>query len=281
MGWNVIDCIYYITVSITTVGYGDYSPDNDAGRLFTIFFVLVGLVFIFSIINDFAQSIIKAAEAKALEKLDDDPNDDKAPHGAKIALSIGAIVFCVLVGTLFFKYNEHWSFVEALYWSFITTVTVGYGDMSLEYESSRVFSIFYIIVSVIVVAGAIGNFGAVQVEMEMERKKREALNKELDLESIIAMDVDGGGVDRVEFLTAMLVQINGLSKEKDIDPWMKRFDELDKDGSGALDEEDLRLFAEEEQRKKEIRRNSREGAKSDNSPTQNPVRNISLTQPFV
>jgi hypothetical protein len=30
MGWNITDCIYYITVSITTVGYGDYSPDNDS-----------------------------------------------------------------------------------------------------------------------------------------------------------------------------------------------------------------------------------------------------------
>ena len=35
----------------------------------------------------------------------------------------------------------------------------------------------------------------------------------------------------------MLVQMNDLDKEKDIDPWLKRFDELDKDGSGALDEE--------------------------------------------
>jgi hypothetical protein len=44
-------------------------------------------------------------------------------------------------------------------------------------------------------------------------------------------------VDRVEFLTAMLVQMNELDKEKDIDPWLRRFDELDADGSGALDEE--------------------------------------------
>ena len=44
-------------------------------------------------------------------------------------------------------------------------------------------------------------------------------------------------MDRVEFLTAMLVQMNDLDKEKDIDPWLKRFDELDADGSGALDEE--------------------------------------------
>ena len=89
--------------------------------------------------------------------------------------------------------------------------TVGYGDMSLQYESSRyvfmfvssflrlhvngidcnmyfrIFSIFYIITSVIVVAGAIGNFGAVQLAMAFEKKKEEALNKELDLESLLAM----------------------------------------------------------------------------------------------
>ena len=50
---------------------------HTGGRIFTIFYVLIGLVFIFAIINDFAQSIIRAAEAKALEKLDDDPTDDK------------------------------------------------------------------------------------------------------------------------------------------------------------------------------------------------------------
>ena len=35
----------------------------------------------------------------------------------------------------------------------------------------------------------------------------------------------------------MLLQINGLSKEKDIDPWLRRFDELDADKSGMLDED--------------------------------------------
>jgi hypothetical protein len=33
MEWDALDCIYFITVSITTVGYGDYSPDNDEGNL--------------------------------------------------------------------------------------------------------------------------------------------------------------------------------------------------------------------------------------------------------
>lgn len=47
------------------------------GRIFTIFFVLLGIAFIFAIINDFATSFIRSVEAKALEKLDDDPTDEK------------------------------------------------------------------------------------------------------------------------------------------------------------------------------------------------------------
>jgi hypothetical protein len=37
--------------------------------------------------------------------------------------------------------------VDALYWSFVTATTVGYGDLSLTTRDSRIFSIFYIIVS--------------------------------------------------------------------------------------------------------------------------------------
>ena len=49
----------------------------SGGRIFTIFFVLLGIAFIFAIINDFATSFIRSVEAKALEKLDDDPTDEK------------------------------------------------------------------------------------------------------------------------------------------------------------------------------------------------------------
>ncbi|CAE7518726.1 unnamed protein product, partial [Symbiodinium microadriaticum] len=104
------------------------------------------------------------------------------------------------------------------------------------------FSIFYILFAVILMTTSLGNFAVVKAESELERHKVEMLSRPLDIEAIRRMDVDGGGVDEIEFVTAMLVQICGLDKEKDIDPWRKRFRELDKDNSGALDEEDLQIL---------------------------------------
>lgn len=70
-------------------------------------------------------------------------------------------------------------------------------------------------------AAAIGSFSSIQIEKEIEKKRLAMLQKELDIESILAMDQDGDGVDKIEFLTAMLVQMNGLDKEKHIDIWLK------------------------------------------------------------
>ncbi len=43
-GWSFIDSIYFSTVTITTLGYGDFVPQTFAGKIFTIFFSLSGIV---------------------------------------------------------------------------------------------------------------------------------------------------------------------------------------------------------------------------------------------
>ena len=42
-GWRWVDALYFTVVTLTTVGYGDLTPQTDAGKLFTIFYILVGL----------------------------------------------------------------------------------------------------------------------------------------------------------------------------------------------------------------------------------------------
>jgi len=42
-GWNFLDSIYFSTITITTLGYGDLVPLTNVGKIFTIFFSLSGI----------------------------------------------------------------------------------------------------------------------------------------------------------------------------------------------------------------------------------------------
>jgi hypothetical protein len=41
-GWRLIDAAYFSVVTLATVGYGDFAPATDLGKLFTIFLIISG-----------------------------------------------------------------------------------------------------------------------------------------------------------------------------------------------------------------------------------------------
>lgn len=45
-GWSGVDCFYFVMTTMSTVGYGDFSP-SPYNRIFTIFFIFVGIGAIF------------------------------------------------------------------------------------------------------------------------------------------------------------------------------------------------------------------------------------------
>ena len=50
-GWSWIDALYFSVITLSTIGYGDFSPATDGGKLFTIFYILIGIGIILSFIN--------------------------------------------------------------------------------------------------------------------------------------------------------------------------------------------------------------------------------------
>lgn len=42
-GWSYLDSIYFVTVTVTTIGYGDIVPHTTAGRIVTIFLAWIGI----------------------------------------------------------------------------------------------------------------------------------------------------------------------------------------------------------------------------------------------
>jgi voltage-gated potassium channel len=42
-GWSVVDAVYFCSMSLATVGYGDIVPETDAAKIFTVVYVLAGI----------------------------------------------------------------------------------------------------------------------------------------------------------------------------------------------------------------------------------------------
>ena len=62
--WTVIDSVYFVTVSVATIGYGDYHPTSNSGRIFTAFFLVAGLVFVLTAVDELAKyGVVRAQNA--------------------------------------------------------------------------------------------------------------------------------------------------------------------------------------------------------------------------
>lgn len=50
-GWDWIDALYFSVITLTTVGYGDFSPQTTAGKIFTIFYIILGIGMILTFVH--------------------------------------------------------------------------------------------------------------------------------------------------------------------------------------------------------------------------------------
>lgn len=61
---NWIDTFYFCVVTLTTVGYGDIVPKTNLGKIFTTFYILIGV----GIIAASLSYLVKTAAQRRLER---------------------------------------------------------------------------------------------------------------------------------------------------------------------------------------------------------------------
>lgn len=44
-GLKPLDSVYFMVITLATIGYGDIHPETDAGKIFTICFAIIGVMF--------------------------------------------------------------------------------------------------------------------------------------------------------------------------------------------------------------------------------------------
>ena len=57
--WGWIDALYFSVITLSTVGYGDFSPQTPVGKLFTVGYILCGLGMFVITTATFAEQFIQ------------------------------------------------------------------------------------------------------------------------------------------------------------------------------------------------------------------------------
>jgi hypothetical protein len=59
--WTAVEAFYFSVTTISTVGYGDYAPSTDGSRVFTAFYLTVGVSVVFYVMGDLYHYFIESS----------------------------------------------------------------------------------------------------------------------------------------------------------------------------------------------------------------------------
>jgi hypothetical protein len=66
--WTWIDSLYFTTSTIATVGYGDIHPTTEATRLFSVFFIIVGVGYMLYALSNIFEHFVEKGFASRFPK---------------------------------------------------------------------------------------------------------------------------------------------------------------------------------------------------------------------
>jgi len=114
--WRWLECIYFCIVTITTVGYGDFVPEDTVLDKF----LLIGFLW-------FNMAVLSIVMSIVLAKIPE--NTSSSDKGNGLGFQSAVLLGIVLGGSFMFMALEGWTFIEALQFVTVTVTTVGYGHL--------------------------------------------------------------------------------------------------------------------------------------------------------
>lgn len=197
-----------------------------------------------------SKKIIEAMQKLNMDMFDEDLQDLKISAKRNFVLVWVMIFF----GCLIMLAIEDWNFGDSFYWAIVTITTVGFGDMVPTTDKGKIFTIFYCLVGVAMLARVMNDLIAyplVKKEKQSEMKVMMQFGGELSEDTLQHILTDDffdripnlrqkkESISKSEFILLVLGMMNKLN-DKDVIIVSKIFEMLDKQQEGVLSADTIR-----------------------------------------
>lgn len=143
--WDLASSMFFANTLVTTVGYGHTTPLSDAGKAFSIFYALIGVPFTMLVLTACVQRIMHplvVAPIGLLQRWGMKLRSATVLHFA-LLLFVVVVFFFVVPAAVFSALELSWSFLDGIYFSFISLCTIGLGDFVPATQPGQKFRPLY------------------------------------------------------------------------------------------------------------------------------------------
>jgi len=252
--WGFWESLYFCVITISTVGYGDMTPTTVFKKIFTLFYLYIGIAFIASIVGAWVGIVLGKVIDEDMPDKEDADNNDATPGETptakeeryfrqdfgEICRALGVVGLLGCIGTIVYACNENMSTVDAVYFCMITLATVGYGDIDQKELSTKMFDVVFVLFGVPIIAISMAKFSQVAIRRYQRKWVKDLEERGVTMEMIRSIDYDKSGtIERHEFLGYILVHM-GKVKAIEVNSVNELFNTLDRNHSGTLDQGDIK-----------------------------------------
>ncbi|XP_053255585.1 potassium channel subfamily K member 16-like isoform X1 [Podarcis raffonei] len=138
--WDFANSFFFVGTMLATIGYGNVSPQTKEGQIFCIIFALFGIPFNLICLNYIGFLVSRLFESCARNAFG--KGKKKTARYIFVFVVVGIVMFLILPSFLF-QWMEGWTFYEAVYFTFITLSTIGFGDYLIGRNHERSYFVGY------------------------------------------------------------------------------------------------------------------------------------------
>ncbi|RXM37323.1 Potassium channel subfamily K member 5 [Acipenser ruthenus] len=141
--WNWPNAVIFAATVITTIGYGNIAPKTSPGRVFCIFYGLFGVPLCLTWISALGKFFGGRAKHLGQFLTKRGVSLRKAQFTCTAIFVVWGVLVHLVMPPFVFMVTEGWSYIEGLYFSFVTISTIGFGDLVAGVDPNADYHVMY------------------------------------------------------------------------------------------------------------------------------------------